>query len=72
MWTDPAGNKLGKLHAYTPEHGPYGPADCNAAGDVVFTLEQVTKAVGGEHHVDPKLADAMGYPWSYQSRETPR
>jgi hypothetical protein len=57
-WTDPVGTNPGQLRAYTPELGLYGPADCDAGGDVIFTLADV-KAAGGR--VD--LYQAMGGPW---------
>src|SRR3954453_4851798 len=37
LWADPEGSDLGDLHAYTPELGRFR-ADCDAGGDVLFTL----------------------------------
>jgi hypothetical protein len=72
MWTDPASADPGQLCAYVPELGPYGPAACNAGGDVLFTLaqvvaaiEQITRPAALSGQVALAVYEAMGGPWEY-------
>lgn len=58
---------------YTPGLGPFGPATCDAAGDVVLTFAQATRVLEGcDASTDPAeafLFEAYGMPWKRAFRD---
>jgi hypothetical protein len=67
LWEDPAYSWLGSLQAYTPALGAFS-ADCDADGNVVFTIGEVThvlreNAGDADHNVNA-MRNAMGVPWT--------
>src|SRR5262245_48152257 len=76
-WADPDSEGLGELIAFTPEFGEYTSC-CDAGGDPVFTLDQVTKVIedaaagtgrDAAHKIKNAIYQAMGGPWLDHAEE---
>lgn len=68
MWRDADCGRLGELHAYTPNLGLFGPADCDSSGDVQLSASDLAKKLSGLRGAAGRtyretLEAALGTPW---------